>query len=225
MQRNLGIAAGSGNAGHESFFHHFGIILIGNQGAGDGLDFDRQIRICEAGKDSAGNLELAREFYGADLQHLGTGAREFKHLLKRNTVQTLCFRHNAGVGRIDAIHIREDQALVSVKRCRDRDSGRIRTAAAKRRNVAFGIHTLETCHHNHAAALQLLTDSEIIDRIDAGLHIGVIGVNSNLPSGQAHRIDPDIFQRHREEADRHLLTGCRDDIKFAGIRAGRHFLS
>ena len=112
-----------------------------------------------------------------------------------------------------------------MKRCRDRDSGRVRTAAAKRRNVAFGVHTLETCHHNHAAALQLLTDSEIIDRIDAGLHIGVIGVNSNLPSGQAHRVDPDILQRHREEADRHLLTGCRDDIKFAGIRAGRHFLS
>jgi hypothetical protein len=51
-----------------------------------------------------------------------------------------------------------------------------------------------------------------------------VGQDAYLRAGVALRLDADLVQRDRQQADRHLLAGRRDDVELARIRLRRDLL-
>ena len=51
--------------------------------------------------------------------------------------------HDARIGRVDAVDVGVDLALVGLERGGERDAGRVGAAAAERRDVAVGVDALE----------------------------------------------------------------------------------
>ena len=68
-------------------------------------------------------------------QHARAARRQLEHLLVRDRRQLAGVRHDARVGREDAVDVGVDLADVRVERGGERDGGRVGAAAAERRHV------------------------------------------------------------------------------------------
>ena len=70
-------------------------------------------------------------------------ARHLEHFLEGHGVEPARFRNDAGIGRVDAVDVGVDLALVGGERRRERHARGVGAAAAERRDVAVGVHALE----------------------------------------------------------------------------------
>ncbi len=102
-QGDLRLVARKGDAGDDLLLHD--ILLVANQGAGL-----RMIRIVEGRPHEGLDLAPHGEFDRAHLHHLGAERGHFQHFLKGDAVEAARLRHDARIGRIDAVDVGIDVA-------------------------------------------------------------------------------------------------------------------
>jgi hypothetical protein len=106
--------------------------------------------------------------------------------------------YDARIGRVDAIDVGKYLAFVGTQCGCDRDTGRIRSAAAQRGDVAVGVDALKACDHDHAAFSKIGANVRVVDREDACFRECAVGENFYLPAGVAFRLQPKRLQRECE---------------------------
>ncbi len=153
------------------------------------------------------------------MHHLGAERSEFQHFLEGDLVEPLGARHDARIGRIDAIDVRVDVAAVSADGRRDRHCRSIRPAAAQSGDAAgLLVHALEAGDDRNLFAFRKAADQLLaIDVEDARRAVDVRGRNRKLPALPGARVDIEVLQRDRHQAGGHLLSGRDHGIVFARI--------
>jgi len=171
----------------------------------------------QAGEHARRHLVLPGELHRADLQHLGAGARHLEHLLEGDCSQAPRLGHQARVGGVDAVDVGIDMALVGLQRRGQRHGRSVGAAAAERGEVAFRIHALEAGHHHDIAVLQVCTQFFVVNGNDSGFRESGVRQHLHLPAGVAARLDARLHQRHRQQADGHLLAGGGHHVELARV--------
>ena len=216
--RDLRFVARERDAGNDGLFHGF-IFLVRDQRA-----LRVRLGILKRRQHAELHLVLAREFDGADLQHLRSEARHFQHFLERHRIEAARFGHDARIGRIDAIDVRVDLAFRGAKcRC-ERNTGRVGASAPEGSDVAIRIHALESGDDDDRSIVEVSAHRRLVDRQDSCLGERAVGQHADLAAGVASRLETHLLQRNCEEPDRHLLAGRRDHVELARIGMRRQFL-
>ena len=89
----------------------------------------------------------------------------------------------------------------------------IRAAAAQCGHIAKGIDPLKTCHDNNISLVQFRLNALLGNFSDARIGIGVIGLNSHLPSRQRNDRKAALFHRHGAQRNGNLLTRRQKHIQ------------
>ena len=206
-KRYLGVIARIGDAGNDGLFHDF--ILINHE---------RAWLVFKAGKHLHAHTLLHRQFNRTRLQDLGANGREFKHFLIGNPLKLAGARHNARVGRIDAIHIGIDITAIRLHGSGDGHRRKIRPTAAKRGDaVAFRVNALKPRHHRHLALLHAFNQGCAINAFNPRLAMRLVRDDRHLPALPGPRINANRLERNGGQARCHLLTGCDHRVIFARI--------
>src|SRR5439155_1175852 len=87
-------------------------------------------------------------------------------------------------------------------------------------SVPFGVDSLKARDDDNRAIGQVLAHPLFVDLQDARLRERAVGQHADLSSCVASRLEPHVAKRDREKPDRHLLTGCRDDVELARTGTG-----
>jgi hypothetical protein len=153
----------------------------------------------------------------ACLQDLGALRGHLEHLLISHLVDLARSLDDSWVACVDAIDVGIDVAAVSLERGRQGHCRRIGAAAAERRNAAIGSDALEARHDRHFTRHHRLGQLDRVDLEDARLGMSRVGSDGQLPGHPGARLHAFLLQRHRQQADRHLLAGRDDDVVFARI--------
>ena len=122
------------------------------------------------------DMVLFRQFHAAVMQHLSTLRSQLQHIRKGNFRQFFRIGHHAGIGSINAVHIRIDLAKICMERRSQRYRTGIRAAAAQCGYIAKGIDPLKTCHDNNISLVQFRLNALLGNFSDARIGIGVIGL-------------------------------------------------
>ena len=181
-------------------------------------------RVLERGQHTQLDLVFAGEFHRPDLQHLRAEARHLEHLLEGDGVEPPRFGHDPRIGRIHAVDVGVDLALVGLERRGQRDAGGIGTAAPERGDVLFGVDPLKAGDDDDGPGLEVGAHVLLVDAEDARLGERVVGQDAHLPAGVALGLVAHFLERDREQSDRHLLAGGRDDVELPWIGVGRELL-
>ena len=120
----------------------------------------------------------------ADLQDLGAQRCHFQHFLEGNAVQPAGLGDDAGIGGVDAVHIRVDIATLGLQRRRQSHGAGIRAAAPQRGNPpGWRMNALEPGHHRHFAVLRERLDHlGAVDILDARRTMRLTGIERHLPA-------------------------------------------
>src|SRR5690606_1624170 len=114
-------------------------------------------------------------------------AGHFQHFLEGDAVQAAGGVHHARVGGVNAIHVGVNLALISVQRGGQGHRCGVGTATAQGGNVVVVVHALETGDHHHPASVQVGAYLALVDVLDTGLGVAVIGADRHLPAGVGTR--------------------------------------
>ena len=136
--RDLRLVAIERDAGNDRLFHVV-VFLVSDQ-----RSVRRRIGILERRQHAQPHLVLAGELDRTDLQHLRALARELEHFLERDPVEPPRLRDDARIGRVDAVDVGVDLALVGLERGGERDARRVGAAAPERRDVAVLVDALKS---------------------------------------------------------------------------------
>ncbi|SPA14560.1 conserved hypothetical protein [Cupriavidus taiwanensis] len=221
---DLGFVAGKGDAGDDSGFHGGVFFLKSDQRARVHFLLERHKRVGQRRQHAGLDAVLAGELHRADLQHLGAEAGHFQHFLEGDLVQAAGVLDHARVGGVDAVDVGVDQALVGLDRGGNGHGRGVRAAAAQRGDVAVVVDALEAGDHHHAAGIEVGQDALVVDRFDAGLGVGRIGLHRNLPAGVADGVDVLAVQGDRQQRHAGLFAGGGEHVQFTRIGLGRNFL-
>ena len=164
-----------------------------------------------------GDVEILAHLDGARLHDAGAEARHLEHLVVRDFFHLARVLHNARIGRIDAVDVREDFAAVSLQRARERDGRRIGTAAAERHGVHLLVSALEACHNDDVALVEFLFDALWLDVDNAALRVDGVRLHAGHRARQRNGLRAERLKRHRQERDRHLLARRQEHVHFACI--------
>ncbi len=164
---------------------------------------------------------VAGELDRAQHQHLRAGCGQLEHLLVRDRVQLARLRHDAWIGREDALDVGVDLARVRPERGRERDGGRVGAAPAERRHLVRGRDALEAGDEHDRALLERIADPPRPDL--EHLRARVLGVrdDAGLRAGQRDRGVPEVVDRHRGERARDPLADREQHVELARMRRGR----
>ena len=211
---DLGFVVVERDAGNNGFFH-FVVFLIRNQRA-------RAFFLFEGGQHAQFHFVLAGEFDRADLQHLGAEARHLEHFLESDRVQAPRLGHDARVGRIDAVDVGVDLALVGLERGRQRDRRGVGTAASERGDsLGLRIDALKAGDNGNFLAFPEPVDQlGAVDLEDPRGGVGVAGQNRDLPALPGARLNADRLQRDRQQARGDLFAGGHHRVIFARVMHG-----
>ena len=179
---------------------------------------DRAGHGVQAGEDLQLHIILFSQLHAAVVEHLCAEGGQLQHLVEGDLVQLAGVAHLAGVGRVNALHIREDLAAVGVQGCRDGDGAGVRAATAQRGDVVQLVQALEACHDDDAVALQLRRDALGLQLGDAGLGVGTVGAETRLPAGQAGSVAAQLVQGHGQQGDADLFACGQQHIHLTGRR-------
>ena len=80
--------------------------------------------------------------------------------------------------------------------------------------AALAVYSLKACHQHNPAAIQLCTDSFLIDPADSGIGMDIGGKNTHLPCRQRNHRQTHFFQRHSAKGNGNLLTHRKEHIHF-----------
>ena len=117
--------------------------------------------VVERASDVHRHAVLHRDLHAADLQDLGAQRRELEHLLVGDALDLPRRGADVRVGRVDAVDVRVDLALVGADGRGDGDGARVGAAAAERRDVAGVVDPLEAGDDGDLAAVY--GDSKIFE--------------------------------------------------------------
>ena len=222
--------------GHARFVGHahegdLGLIFIERDAADDdafhafGFFFHKgSWVVIEAGADFKHDAEFLGEFHRAALHDLGPEAGEFEHLVIGNFRQLGRRGHQAGVGGVDAVHIRINLAEVGLQCGGQGDGGQIRAAAAERGDLALGGLALEAGHDDDMAGVQLFVDLSGGDVVDFGFGVDGIGDDAGLGAGERHGGDFQGVQGDGSEGDGLLFARGQQHVHLPFTRQRRDVL-
>ena len=134
----------------------------------------------EARQHAQPDFVLAGEFDRADLQHLRAEARHFEHFLEGDGLEPARLGHDARIGRINAVDVGVNLALVGLQRRGQRDAGGIRSAAPESRDIACLVHPLKAGDDDDAVFGEIGTHAPFVDADDARLGVRAVGHDLDL---------------------------------------------
>ena len=156
-------------------------------------------------------------FDRAGLEDLGAQRSHFEHFLERDFFDPPRFRHDARVGRVDAVDIGIDVADLGIQRGGNRHGARIGPAPAERGHTLIFRDALETGDHGDLAGIDGIRQAGIVKAHDAGLAMALVGLELQLPAEPGARLQATLAQRQRQEAGGDLLARGDDDVIFIVI--------
>ncbi|KIU01504.1 hypothetical protein QU38_01280, partial [Staphylococcus aureus] len=141
------------------------------------------------------------------LEHLGPDAGKLQHLLVRHLPELAGPGHDARIGGVDTVHIGVDVAAIRVDRSRHCHRRGVRAATAERGDAVAAVigDALETGDHRDLAARPALFQAGGVDRPDARLGMGGIGVDRHLRAQPGTRRHADRLERDCKQPRRDLL--------------------
>ena len=147
------------------------------------------------------------------MEHLGSKARHLEHLVIGTPGHLAWILHDAGIRRIDAIHIGQDLTLPGSNTNGESHRAGIRSSTTEGRDLVLPRHSLETGNHHHPAAGEMSQDSLSLHLLNTRLHVGVIGNHPGLRTRQRDSSLALLFEGDRQQ-------GCTDDL--AGVQQHVH---
>ena len=170
------------------------------------------------------NAVTAGELDRAQHQHLRPGCGHLEHLLVRDRRQLARVRHDARVGGEDAGDVGVDLAG-GAERGRERDGGRVRAAAAERRDLhRVAREALEAGDEHDLALVERVLDPVAPDLADLGLHVRGVGEDAGLRARQRDRLLAEVVDRHRDERARDPLPGREQHVELPHVRRRRDLM-
>ena len=154
-------------------------------------------------------------FDGTGLHDAGTQTGQFQHIPKGDLLQLAGSRHDTGIRRIDAVHVRVNFAQVRLQARCHRHGRRITAAAAQRRDIACIGQPLEAGYDDDIAVVQFLQDAVRFHFEDAGLRMVGIGPYACLRSRQGNRLLSPFLEGGRQQGDGHLFSGREEHVHLA----------
>ena len=130
-------------------------------------------------------------------------------------------RHDPRVGRVDAVDVRIDLAGVGAEGGGKRDGGRVRAAAAERRDVELRGNALEAGDEDDPLLVECLVDAVRADVDDLRLAVRGVGHDPRLRAGERDRLVAQVVDRHRTERARDPLADRDQHVQLAGHGARR----
>ena len=156
--------------------------------------------------------------------HLRAVTGEFQHLLATDLRQFAGVGNDARVRRVDAVDVGVDLAALRLEGGGERDGGRVRAAAPKRRDVAVLRDALKARDDDDAPRVEHAADGGGVERDDGRAPVRRVGANARLRAAHADRLLAEVAERHRHQRARDDLAGGEQHIQFARIgRAGDRF--
>src|SRR4029077_7759888 len=215
--RDLRLVAGEGDAGDCLLFHD--LVLFADEGSGRILVRVDVLGAVETRAHEDAHVMHHAELHRAHLHHFGAERSELQHFLERDLVEPPRPRHHARIGGVDAINVRVDVAAVGADRGRDRDSRRIRTAAAERGDaLRLLVQALEAGDDRDLLALfEALDQFGAVDVDDARGGMRVRGQDRQLPAQPGSGVDIRVLQHDGEQAGRHLFAGGDHSVIFPRV--------
>ncbi len=164
---------------------------------------------------------VARVLERAQLQHPGARRRHLEHLLERDHRQLARVGNDPRVGAEHAVDVGVDLALVGADGGGQRDGGRVRAAAAERRDVARGRDALEAGDEHDRVLVERVVDAIGAHVEDPRLGVRRVGDDPGLRAGQRDRAVAEVVDRHRAQRARHALAGAQQHVHLARVGVGR----
>ena len=163
-----------------------------------------------------------RHFDRAHLQDLGAERGHFEHFLERHLVEPPRLRHDARVGRVDAVDVGVDVAAVGADRRGERHRRRVRAAAPERRHpVRSACRPWKPA--TTAISPRLKPSMSRAPSIvgDARRAVRVVGQERDLPALPRARREPHVLEHEREQAGGDEFARGDDRVVFGvvGVRA------
>ena len=106
---------------------------------------------------------------------------------------------------------------------RERYAGGIRSPPTQRGDMPVLIDALKSGDHDNSSLLEILGDTFVIDRFYPRLVVGTVGSNLDLATGIRSRRIAALYQCHREQRDRNLLSRGQQYIQFTTTGLWVHF--
>ena len=132
------------------------------------------------------------------------------------TVELARFRHDAGVGRVDAVDVAVDLADVGVEGGGERDGRRVGAAATQRGDVAgVAVESLEARDDDDRALVERFTQADRRDVDDAGGAVRGIRDHARLAAGERARLEAHRVDRHRQQRHGDALAAREQHVELA----------
>ena len=220
--RDLRLVLGERDAGNDLLFHDF--TLVANQCAGRMVGHRVDVlRLFETGAHEDAHIVHHRKLDRAHLHHLGAERRHLEHFLERDLLHAGRARHDARVGRVDAVDVGVDVAAVGLNGGRHSDRGSVRAAAPERGDAAgFLVQPLEARDDGDFLALtEALDQFRAVDVLDARGAVRMRGEDRQLPALPRACVHAHAFQHDREQPGGDLLARGDHRIVFARVMQRR----
>ena len=167
------------------------------------------------------DIVVARELDRPQLEHPRTRGCHLEHLLVADRVQLARVRHDARVGRVDAVDVGVDLAGLRAERRGERDGRRVRAAAAERRDVEVGRDALEAGDEDDPLRVERLVDPARADVDDLRLAVRRVGDDAGLRAGERDRLVAEVVDRHRAQRAGDALADRDQHVELARLRPRR----
>ena len=159
-----------------------------------------------------------RKLHRSNLQNLRTHARQLKHFLKSDFVQSPSLRDDPGVGGVDAVHVCIDLANIRLQSARHRDRRGIGTPSAQSRHIAQVIDALKAGDHGDVSPVKSRSQGPGVDAFNPSAGMSRVCPHSHLGAGKRASGVSQPLNRHRKQRDGLLLAGRNQHIIFTRTR-------
>ena len=162
------------------------------------------------------HAEASRDLDGTRVQHARAMRGQFQHRVVVDTRDLHGLRHDARIGRVDAIHIGVDLAPLRIQGRCQRHRGRVGAAAAQGRHLTLGAHPLEPGHDDDPSRGQRGADAVAAHVEDLRIGVTAIGDDAALRAGERNGRAPPRLQGDGQQRHRDALAGSEQHVQFAG---------
>ena len=147
------------------------------------------------------------------MEHLGPQGGQLQHLVVGDLVQLMGGGHQAGVGRVHAVHVGVNLAQIGVEGGGDGHRRRVRPAPAQGGDVVVLVQPLETGDDDNAPLVQLCSDALPLHPLDAGVAVAGVGAEARLPARERHHREAHAFNGHGAQRTGNLLASGQQHIQ------------
>ncbi len=144
-----------------------------------------------------GHAELHTYFDRTPVHDFRAERRHPQHLIVADGVKLAGVRHQARIGRVNAVHVGVNLARLGSQRRRQGNRRGVAAAAPQRGDVHIIGDALKAGHDHDPAAVEHLADAGGIDRADAGFGVRTVRQQPDLGTGHADGLIAGFVNRHR----------------------------